>query len=58
MMLFWLLLGFCLSVGGLAWWWSGVDALLLILLHPLVWALIIIGVAGVIRIEESRDGPR
>lgn len=55
MTLFLLLLGFSLAVGGFAWWLSGVDALLLILLHPMVWALIIIGVAGVIRLEGRHD---
>ncbi len=55
MTLFWLMLGLSLAIGGIAWHVSGVDAVLLIMLHPVMWALIILGIAGVVQIERERD---
>lgn len=56
MTLFFLFVGFSLAVGVFAWWLSGLDALLLILFHPVLWALVALAVAGVMRAEG--DGHR
>ena len=53
MTLFWLMLGLSLVIGGFAWYATGLDAVLLLLLHPVLWALVILAVAGITRIERD-----
>ena len=55
MNLFLVFLGLCFAVSGVLWWLFSVDALLLIILHPVLWALVMLAVAGVTRAEERDD---
>ena len=55
MSMFWAFIVLCIAISGALWWLFSVDAFLLIILHPVLWAMVAIAISGVSGLEKDRN---
>jgi hypothetical protein len=52
--MFWAFIVLCIAISGALWWLFSVDAFLLIILHPVLWAMVALAISGVSGLEKDR----